>query len=130
MEKPPAVEALPAVGRPRGADVTWRRVSAPAGHGYFVVGDAAAVIDPASSDGVLRGLVSGLLAGHLTAYVLEGAMSADTALDEYTAWIRNLFENRISRLSALYSEILPGWRTFPANVKPSANNPKDRESGK
>ena len=37
-------------------DVTWRAISKPSGNGYFAVGDAAFVLDPASSHGVLKQL--------------------------------------------------------------------------
>src|SRR5262249_43132228 len=49
----------------RGADVTWRMPSCPAGLGYFLAGDAAAVLDPASSHGVLKALMTGMMAGHI-----------------------------------------------------------------
>jgi hypothetical protein len=38
---------LRAIGRTSGADVTWREINQPAGGGYFLVWDAAAVLDPA-----------------------------------------------------------------------------------
>jgi flavin-dependent dehydrogenase len=38
-----------------------------AGPGYFTVGDAATVQDPSSSHGVLRAIMSGLLAGRMAA---------------------------------------------------------------
>jgi len=40
---------LKRLGPVHGADVTWRLASRPAGPGYFLVGDAAAVLDPASA---------------------------------------------------------------------------------
>jgi flavin-dependent dehydrogenase len=58
----------PAVGtgaRRRGADVTWRIISPAAGPGFFLVGDAVAVLDPASSHGVLKALMTGMMAAHL-----------------------------------------------------------------
>ena len=115
-EKPMEVEALPPIGRTRGADVTWRRVSAPAGRGYFIVGDAAAVIDPASSDGVLRGLLSGRLAGHLAAHVLAGTIPEDAALAAYGEWMRDLFARRVSMLDALYSDVFSDWREARAAI--------------
>src|SRR4051812_29231321 len=47
-DRPPeAFARLTPATRTRGADVTWRIVSQPAGPGYVCVGDAAAVLDPA-----------------------------------------------------------------------------------
>jgi hypothetical protein len=50
---PPALQDLTPVGHVRGADVTWRMVSRPAGPGDICVVDAAAVLDPGASHGVL-----------------------------------------------------------------------------
>jgi flavin-dependent dehydrogenase len=85
-------------------------VSLPAGRGYFIAGDAAAVVDPASSDGVIRALLSGRLAGHLAAQAILGEMPEAVAVTAYIAWVRDLYANRVSRLDALYSEAFPGWR--------------------
>ena len=54
-----------------GANVTWRRVVGLAGAGYFIVGDAAAVLDPASSHGILRAIMSGIMAGHAINKILS-----------------------------------------------------------
>ena len=54
-----------------------------AGSGYFLCGDAAAVMDPAASHGVLNALMSGMLAGYLAAAICrqparEAQARADT----------------------------------------------------
>lgn len=109
---PAAVAALPGVGRTRGTDVTWRCVSQPAGRGYFIAGDGAAVVDPASSDGVIRALMAGRLAGHFAAHILTGAVSEDTAATDYVAWVRDTFARRVALLDTLYSRMFPGWREW------------------
>ena len=43
---------------------TWRMAERMAGAGWFIVGDAAATLDPTSSHGVLKALLSGMTAGH------------------------------------------------------------------
>ena len=49
------------IGRIRGADVTWQLATTLARPGWFLLGDAAAVLDPTSSHGVLaRGDVGNL----------------------------------------------------------------------
>jgi flavin-dependent dehydrogenase len=70
---PEVLRHLTRRGRPRGADVTWRLSDAAAGLGWFIVGDAAAVLDPSSSHGVLKAIMSGMMAGHLAAGVLVDA---------------------------------------------------------
>jgi hypothetical protein len=59
-----------------GSDVTWRRVIQPAGSGYFIVGDAAIVVDPASSHGVLRALMSGIMAASKILHILNNKTAA------------------------------------------------------
>jgi flavin-dependent dehydrogenase len=106
--RPPEVESLTPLGRNRGADVTWRRVVAPAGPGYLMVGDAAAVLDPASSHGVLKGLMSGMMAGHLISRVDAGALPWDAACASYTEWVRGWFEHDVAHLKERYRRF-PGW---------------------
>ena len=53
------------IGSVKSVDVTWRMGQDVAGPGYFIIGDAAAALDPASSHGVLKALMSGIMAAHL-----------------------------------------------------------------
>jgi flavin-dependent dehydrogenase len=57
---PPPFDRLPRAAPVRGANVAWRCVWDCAGPGYFLCGDAAAILDPAASRGVIRALTSGL----------------------------------------------------------------------
>ena len=86
----------------RGADVTWRRVSQPAGEGYFLVGDAAMVLDPTSSHGVLRALMSGMMAGNLIANGLEDNRIEQQAIEHYCEWIAQWFQHDVDKLRQLY----------------------------
>jgi flavin-dependent dehydrogenase len=98
-------------GPVRGADVTWRMGSSPAGPGYFLVGDAAAVLDPAASHGVLKALMSGMYAGHLIVQVLMHAQPAAIAIETYRYWLRAWFKYDAERLSEFYSVLVgrPSW---------------------
>lgn len=95
----------------RGADVTWRIVSQPAGNGYFMVGDAAMVLDPASSHGVLKAIMSGMMAGHLIASELLNKITEQQAVLHYCEWINNWFHNDVEQLSKLYGMLPnpPAW---------------------
>lgn len=73
--------------RLRGADVTWRVVESCAGNNYFLVGDAAAVLDPACSHGVLRALMSGIFAATLCSAVLTRNAPSEAASAEYRRWL-------------------------------------------
>ena len=102
---PGELHGLAPRGSERGADVTWRRTPAAAGPGWFLVGDAAAQLDPASSHGVLRAMMSGTMAGHLAAATLRGAAPAGTAASQYRAWLDGGYRKDAAALAALYREI-------------------------
>jgi flavin-dependent dehydrogenase len=87
----PELRVLRSLGRPRGADVTWRILKQVSGVGWFVAGDAAAVCDPSAGQGVLRSIVSGMIAGHLIVRVLSGHLSELAAARYYDDWLRSRF---------------------------------------
>jgi flavin-dependent dehydrogenase len=100
---PPAeFERLESCGRARGADVTWRAVTRPAGAGYFIVGDAAAVLDPASSHGVLKALMTGMMAAHSIRQIVECA-DERFVTEAYGRWVHDWFEHDVSKLKELYA---------------------------
>jgi 2-polyprenyl-6-methoxyphenol hydroxylase-like FAD-dependent oxidoreductase len=104
---PPELQGLVQDGPPRAADVTWRKVEPVAGPGYFIVGDAAATLDPASSHGVLKGLMSGMMAAHVIEPVWRGAQPEAQALLAYEEWLTGWFDADVAKLRALYSLITP-----------------------
>ena len=87
----------------RGADVTWRRASPAAGAGWFLVGDAAFVLDPASSHGVLKALMSGRMAAHCIAAVAHGMASEGESVLHYNDWISHWFGADVARLTEHYA---------------------------
>jgi flavin-dependent dehydrogenase len=118
-DRPPqAFARLMPVGRTRGANVTWRIVSQPAGPGYLCVGDAAAVLDPASSHGVLKGLMSGMMAVHVISQATSGNASTVAATEAYSYWLREWFQADARALRRMYRELPnpPAWvRKRPAS---------------
>lgn len=82
-------------------DVTWRRVSKCAGAGYFMLGDAAAVLDPASSHGVLRAILSGIQAAHAIIQIFRG-FPAEVAIRDFDAWLTDWFNHDVRVLKTLY----------------------------
>lgn len=108
---PPDALVDEATGRRRAADVTWRWVPACAGAGYFLAGDAAAVLDPSSSHGVLRAVMSGILAGHSIARVRQGRWCEAEACAHYRRWMRDWIEHDVRELKALYARLPapPQW---------------------
>lgn len=93
------------------ADVTWRRVIEPAGFGYFITGDAFSVLDPASSHGVLKAMMSGMLAGHLAVQITHSKSLEQQAIQHYCQWIHHGFEHDIKKLKSLYAALphTPDW---------------------
>lgn len=88
-----------------GADVTWRMAERVAGAGWFLCGDAAAVLDPLSSRGVLRAVMSGMMAAHLAVAAIGGDLHAREAADVYHSWLADWFSHDASTLTAAYHEI-------------------------
>ena len=95
----------------RGADVTWRWVPDSAGPGYFLAGDAAAVLDPSSSHGVLRALLGGMLAGHSISRIASGLSSESEACRHHRDSVRRWIEHDVRELKTLYGALLnpPSW---------------------
>jgi flavin-dependent dehydrogenase len=110
-EPPESMASLPRIGRVRGADTTWRHVRPAAGPGYFLVGDAAIVLDPAAASGVLRALMSGMMAGHTIARILAGRTSEAQGCADYRRWMKAWFDNDVGHLSDLYRQLDPSWNT-------------------
>jgi flavin-dependent dehydrogenase len=108
---PAELRGLSSRGGSRGADVSWRVVRRPAGPGFFVAGDAATVLDPASSHGVLKAIMSGMMAGHLIAQIVCYDASESAAAQRYSDWIRHWFDHDVAGLRDLYGRLhkTPGW---------------------
>lgn len=87
----------------RGFDVTWRHRFDACEPNCVKVGDAQFVIDPASGKGVLRGLMSGIMAAHCIAGVVDGKLSALEAREHYRQWSRGWFETECRELANLYA---------------------------
>ena len=105
LSPPPPFDALPRDVRFRGADVTWRFVPECAGAGYYLCGDAAAVLDPAASSGVERALASGLKAADLIAEVENNRMDSVAAAAIYRKWCANQFVEHARQLASRYAEL-------------------------
>jgi flavin-dependent dehydrogenase len=87
-----------ALGTSGARDVSWRITPSCAGPGYFLIGDAAWVLDPASSHGVFKATMSAIIAAE--------AIAANTPSREnaYCAWMRDWFCSDAGALIELYSQ--------------------------
>jgi flavin-dependent dehydrogenase len=107
----PLPDCVPADTRFRGANVTWRMTPECAGAGYFLCGDAAAVLDPAASSGVARALASGWRAAGLMIEVANNRMDRQAAAVAYRQWYAGLFVEHARQLAERYWELdaPPEW---------------------
>lgn len=88
----------------RRKDVTWKIISKPADLNYYVVGDSCSILDPASSHGVLRAIMSGMMASHMIKQSINDPSLEKLALREYSKWIKNWFLHDVKRLRELYAQ--------------------------
>ncbi|MGH8517414.1 MAG: NAD(P)/FAD-dependent oxidoreductase, partial [Panacagrimonas sp.] len=104
-ERPAELATLEPVGAARGADATWRVVERAAGPGWMIAGDAAANLDPASSKGVLKALLSGTLAGRTAVAILQRGGEAARGAAAYHAWLQDGFETEVAALAPMYARL-------------------------
>lgn len=102
--KPPAeFEHLQDFSRVRGADVTWRACRQCAGPGYFMVGDAASVLDQGTSHGVLKAIMSGMMAAHAIVKTLAHPIHQDAFKHQYRVWLNGWFARDTGKMREFYA---------------------------
>lgn len=100
---PHEFEHLRDFSRARGAEVTWRACDQCAGPGYFMLGDAASVLDPGTSHGVLKAIMSGMMAAHAVVESLAHPLQIDTIQFQYRAWLNDWFARDVRKMRELYA---------------------------
>lgn len=75
-----------------GLDYTWRIYRDCAGSNYFLLGDAACLMDPSAANGVLRAMMAGIYSVHLIRSAISGEASPEIAAFEYRQWVSKLFD--------------------------------------
>ncbi len=101
---------------PPGVEVTWKLRPQCAMPGLFLVGDAAASLDPSSSHGVLRALMGGMLAASLMTRCVESRVLEAHALAHYRAWICEQFAHDAKHLRQLLYSPFGGFEKFRLNA--------------
>lgn len=101
-----------------GIDLTWQFRPECAGPGFFLLGDAAATLDPSVSHGVLRALMSGILFGHLVERHHRSEVEEAYVIDAFREWICAQFEHDEIRLRQHYADS-PAGRRFVAVCFPN-----------
>lgn len=87
------------------ADVTWRLIPQCAGPGYFLCGDAAAVLDPTSSHGIVKAMTSGVLAADAIVQILKHDRPEEEAAAEFRGIFAEWFEKDAGRLKQDYQRM-------------------------
>lgn len=104
-------------GTRKAVDVTWRKADTCSKNNCFLVGDAAFVLDPGSSHGVLKATMSGIMVAHL---INESANHTKLKIENhYNQWVNEQFNSDISKLRELYS--------LEFEIKTNANVPYKRQ---
>ncbi|MCJ8271524.1 MAG: NAD(P)/FAD-dependent oxidoreductase [Psychrosphaera sp.] len=102
--RPEAIRHLSAL-RPRKAEnVTWRIAEQVVKGNCFLVGDAAFVLDPASSHGVLKAIMSGMMVAHLLCSLDKAPLKQ--IQNAYSDWVNEWFDKDVERLTDLYAEAM------------------------
>jgi flavin-dependent dehydrogenase len=89
-------------GNRKAVDVTWRKADTCNRNNCFLIGDAAFVLDPGSSHGVLKAIMSGIMVAHL---INESANHTKLIIENhYNQWVNEQFNSDVSKLKELYRE--------------------------
>lgn len=91
--------------RSGGADVTWRMPAQTAGDGWFMCGDGALLLDPSSSHGVLRGLMSGIAAARGAVAACSGTTPGHRVSRDYHAWLSDWFRHDARVMAGHYHAV-------------------------
>ena len=102
LQRPKLLDKFEALDREHGVEVTWRAPSRVAGEGFFQVGDAAGLLDPGASDGVLRACLTGISAASHIANVLKHGHSASGQAHAFDRTCRQLILQKVSALRMYY----------------------------
>lgn len=120
---------LAPLGKTGARDVTWRIARPSAGPGYFLAGDAAWVLDPASSHGVLFALLSAMAATEAMAELMQSPRDHERIQARYSTWTEGWFCRDAAALISLYGamDTPPSWLSSAADaVRYIAMSPSDR----
>lgn len=100
---PEELAHLAPLSAPRTRDVTWRLVESCSGPGYFLLGDAAFVVDPLAGHGVLRAVMSGMMAVHVIArdHASRG-LRTPHFLHQFRKWNTEWFARDVDELRRHY----------------------------
>jgi flavin-dependent dehydrogenase len=101
----------------KGYETSWSLTKIPSFRNLFFVGDAFLSFDPTSSKGILKALLSGMMAAHILECTSNNSLSPADAQSIYQAWGLGFIKREIEALKellppamgeALFSSSYPG----------------------
>lgn len=98
--RPEQLQAYTPSGKSGLLDVSWRIADRLVIDNLFLAGDAACVIDPAASHGVLKAIMSGMMVSHLLGQA--GHIPPASLEAHYSHWVRDFFRKDMQMLKELY----------------------------
>lgn len=113
----PAIPAGRLASKLVGKSVQWRSFRSVVMDGLVLVGDAAGLIDPGTGQGVFRGILSGIRAGHAIIAAFVRPDTASFALAGYDDWFASEYAKQATLLRQSYRFLQPlngatrAWRT-------------------
>jgi flavin-dependent dehydrogenase len=90
-------------------NVRWRAFRPLVAKGLVICGDAAGIIDPASSQGILSAAYSGIMAANCVREIFVQPAAENLWLSQYDQWFIEQFESKVARLKTYYQELMPEW---------------------
>jgi len=89
----------------RGGDMQWRVFRQVVCPGMLMVGDAAGVLDPAAGQGILNGLLSGIMGAETVIKCIQQPLMANWYLTQYDSWYIDLYHKKAGMLKKKYLEL-------------------------
>ncbi|MBD1362343.1 FAD-dependent oxidoreductase [Mucilaginibacter sp. ZT4R22] len=99
------LSASPQAAKIKAANMQWRVFKPLACPGLLLTGDAAGILDPAAGQGILSGLMSGIMAGETVLSCLANAQLSNWYLSRYDNWFMEQFNHKKDTLTKRYREM-------------------------
>jgi flavin-dependent dehydrogenase len=99
------LSASPQAASIKAANMQWRVFRPLACPGLLLAGDAAGILDPAAGQGILSGLMSGIMAGETVLSCLVNTQLSNWYLSRYHNWFMDHFTHKKDTLTKRYQEM-------------------------
>lgn len=100
---PTELDGCTQLGNIHSANMQWRMFRPACTEGLLLIGDAAAIIDPAAGQGILNALWSGIYAGKTVVSCMRNAPYESFYLAAFDQWSVERYRERVESLRKLYA---------------------------